>query len=217
VTPPGQIVLTLRTAGLVAALGLAVVVIVWQVLRLDRTDRPAEAEREVVPLALSGALAAALIVLLDRLLPETVLVSIDGFAPEAVALGLLVPLGILAWFVLTARDARRFAAGLVATALAWFVVWYPNITGLAVPTSFVNAYQGLLPTYLYPFQFPVNTDPAGPLPKFLTLDFAILVAALVVTVVVVAFSASTWRTPVSPLALGPGSDAGDAEQAGSGP
>ncbi|HEX9043842.1 MAG TPA: hypothetical protein VF802_02345, partial [Candidatus Limnocylindrales bacterium] len=215
VTPPGQIVLTLRTAGLVAALGVAVIVIVWQVVRLDRSGRsevsPAEAERDIVRLALSGAGTAVLVILLGRLLPETVLMSIDGFAPEAVALALLVPLGILAWYVLTARDARRFAAGLVFAGLAWFVVWYPNITGLAVPASFVNAYQGLLPTYLYPFQFPVNTDPAGPLPTFLSLDFGILVAALVVTVVVVAFSATTWRTPGSAL------DATDAEPAGPAP
>ena len=41
---------------------------------------------------------------------------------------------------------------------------YPNISALPLPSAIVNAYQGLLPTYLYPFQFPVNTDPAAPAP-----------------------------------------------------
>ena len=39
----------------------------------------------------------------------------------------------------------------------WFVVLYPNIAALPLPDTIVNAYQGLLPTYLYAFQFSVNT------------------------------------------------------------
>ena len=41
--------------------------------------------------------------------------------------------------------------------VGWFVVVYPNISALPLPSAVVNAYQGLLPTYLYAFQFPVST------------------------------------------------------------
>ena len=59
--------------------------------------------------------------------------------------------------MLGARDPRRFVAGLVVAAVGWFVVLYPNIAALPLPASIVNAYQGILPTYLYAFQFPVST------------------------------------------------------------
>ena len=72
---------------------------------------------------------------------------------------MLVALAPVAWVVATARDARRFAAGAILACVIWFVVWYPNLSGLPLPSTIVNAYQGLLPTYLYAFQFPVNTDP----------------------------------------------------------
>ena len=63
--------------------------------------------------------------------------------------------------MLTARDARRFVAGTVlAAATVFFVVFYPNIAALPLPSTIFNAYQGILPTWLYPFQFPDNTDPA---------------------------------------------------------
>ena len=60
------------------------------------------------------------------------------------------------------------------------------------PSAVYNWYQGLLPTWLYPFQFPVNTDPAvtvsllGPWP--LLLFVAVLLAAGFV-----AYSAWVWR------------------------
>jgi hypothetical protein len=75
---------------------------------------------------------------------------------------------------------------------AWFVLWYPNLSALPLPSTVVNAFQGLLPTYLYAFQFPVNTAArpatplASPIPVALTL-------ALGLTCLVVAYSASVWR------------------------
>ena len=62
-----------------------------------------------------------------------------------------------------------------------FLVLYPNISALPLPSIVVNAYQGLLPTYLYPFQFPVNTDPAAPGLKLFSLEPAMLFIALSVT------------------------------------
>ena len=55
------------------------------------------------------------------------------------------------------RDARRFVLGFVVAAVGWFAILYPNIAALPLPSAVVNAYQGILPTYLYAFQFPVST------------------------------------------------------------
>ena len=95
--------------------------------------------------------------------------------------------------VATARDTRRFVAGAVLACLAWFVTWYPNLSGLPLPTAIVNAYQGFLPTYLYAFQFPVNTDPVVTGLKLLNVQTVALLVALLVTCVVVGYSAWSWR------------------------
>ena len=70
----------------------------------------------------------------------------------------------------------------------------------------MNAYQGLLPTYLYPFQFPVNTDAVPPGVPLLAAAPALLFVGLVVFCLVVAYAAWVWR-----LALDEdGPDGGDA-------
>ena len=79
---------------------------------------------------------------------------------EVLALGLLVVLAPLAYLVWIATSPRRFAVGVVLVAVFVFVLFYPNLSGLPLPAGVYNWYQGLLPTWLYPFQFPVNTDPA---------------------------------------------------------
>ena len=68
-----------------------------------------------------------------------------------------------------------------------------NRVALPLPSTVVNAYQGLLPTYLYAFQFPVNTAarPATPLVSPIPLA---LTLALGLTCLVVAYSASVWRS-----------------------
>ncbi len=113
--------------------------------------------------------------------------------PELIALAAAVPLGLVAIQVLTARDAHRFVLGLVAAAAAWFVVLYPNISALQMPATIVNAYQGLLPTYLYAFQFAVNTVDRGGAISFATPAFALLVVALVVVCGVVGYATWSWR------------------------
>ena len=55
------------------------------------------------------------------------------------------------------RDARRFVVGFVVAVVGWFAILYPNISALPLPAAVVAAYQGILPTYLYAFQFPVST------------------------------------------------------------
>ena len=55
------------------------------------------------------------------------------------------------------------------------------------------AYQGILPTYLYAFQFPVSTVTRNVNTPLFTPMLAILTIALVVTCLVVAYSAWVWR------------------------
>ena len=115
------------------------------------------------------------------------------------ALLALVVLAGPAWLVLRARDARRFAMGIVIAAGLWLLIWYPNLTGLPMPTGLANIYQGLLPTWNYAFQFATNMD--KPVPGGM-VDAGTIVIGIValIAVVGVMFVAHRWRSrPPSPL------------------
>ena len=70
------------------------------------------------------------------------------------------------------------------------------MSGLPLPAGIYNWYQGLLPTWLYPFQFPVNTDPpvtvslVGPWPL-------ILFGAVMLAAAFAAYSAWVWRVTLA--------------------
>jgi 4-amino-4-deoxy-L-arabinose transferase-like glycosyltransferase len=113
--------------------------------------------------------------------------------PEALAVVFLIPLAAVAWFVVTARDARRFVGGMIVAATAWILVWYPNVAALPLPTSAYNAYQGVLPTWVWAFQFPVNLEPATEAPSILTMDTLILLGALTATCLIVGYATWSWR------------------------
>ena len=103
---------------------------------------------------LGGVIAAFL--LLDTGSPVSLALSSDILA----IMGLVV-LAVPAWLVMRARDARRYVLAVLAIAVLWFVVWYPNISGLPLPSEFAALYQGILPTWNWDFQFAVNTDIAS--------------------------------------------------------
>jgi 4-amino-4-deoxy-L-arabinose transferase-like glycosyltransferase len=214
------IALTLQAVGLIAVIAVAGVALVWQILRVDRAldggatpDRTRPAIRRIW-LTLAGgvvALAAAAI-----LLPTTPLLQSGGIPGEVLSLLLLAILGPLAWVVLRAASPRRFVVGLVLAAGSVFALFYPNISGLPLPNAIYNWYQGLLPTWLYPFQFPVNTDPAvnvpllGPWP--LLLFVAVMLAAAFV-----AYSAWVWRLALAERAAHDGGSDPEADDRGSDP
>jgi len=138
-----------------------------------------------------------------------------GVSVEPIAVVVLVPLLGMALVVASARDARRFVAGTLAAIVAFSVVWYPNLSALPLPSQVVNTYQGFLPTYLYPFQFPVSTvnrNVAGP--PLIATGPALLFLALTVTCVVIAWSAWSWRMALAERGM---AEAAAAEEAGSGP
>jgi len=154
------------------------------------------------------------------LLPETAILTLTSIPVEPIAILVSIPLIFLAGQVIASRDARRFAIGLGMAIAAWFVVWYPNIAALPLPSAFVNAYQGLLPTYLYAFQFPVRTGNRLVDAPLLSPTLIILGIAVTVTCLVVAYSAWVWRLalaeskaattgPADPTGTAPGSAPGD--------
>jgi hypothetical protein len=197
--------LTSQLAGVLVVLAIVAGLVVWQLLALDRASRTANSADEVEPrlwrLAITAAVGLAAMIGTWLLVPATPVVEAAGVPGEAVAIGLLVVFAPLAWLAWRATSPRRYAIGAVLAAAFVLVLFYPNISALPLPTALFNWYQGLLPTWLYPFQFPVNTDPAvavsltGPWP--LILFGAVLLAA-----VFVAYSAWIWRLALAERAAG---------------
>lgn len=199
-----DVTLSQRSIVILAVLVVAGIAVIWAFWRAYRTlpdDRPEGSLARVlrpgvlVPLIMGIALAAILgaVVLTSDAQPLTFELSADVLG----ALSLLVLLAP-AWIVLRARDSRRFALGVVAAAILFLLVWYPNLTGLPLPNGLATSFQGLLPTWTYDFQFAVNTDP--PVPGGLVDATSLVVAAVTgVGVVVVMVVARAWRRLPPPV------------------
>jgi dolichyl-phosphate-mannose--protein O-mannosyl transferase len=190
------ITLTQQAVGLILVIAVAGIALVWQLLRMDRAVRGGATREEtrgaLVRIWLTVAVGIAALVATAVLLPATPLVETTSIPGELLALLLLGILGPLAWISWRATSPRRFAVGIVLAAGFVFVLFYPNIAGLPLPSSVYNWYQGLLPTWLYPFQFPVNTDPAVTVSLLSPWPFILFVAVLTAAAVV-AYSAWVWR------------------------
>jgi hypothetical protein len=202
-----QFVLTARSGALAIVVGVGLLVILRRFLDLD--GRSAGASRgpgrtAALGSLLGSGLAVAGVLVVASLLPDTAILTLSGIPVEPIAIVVGAPLAYLAFQVVGATDPRRFAVGLAVAAVAWFAILYPNIAALPLPAPIVNAYQGILPTYLYAFQFPVSTIDRTAQTPLLTPTLAILVAALIMTCLVVAYSASVWR-----LVLAESSSAGE--------
>jgi cytochrome bd-type quinol oxidase subunit 2 len=184
----------------VQALGLGIVVIgaiglfVWQLGSLDRGSESA-GRGSLMRLAPLLATAAGTLIglLIVPFLPQTPLISTSGLPVEPLALIGSMPLVLLAAFIVTARDARRFVVGFLTAATGWFLVFYPNISALPLPSVVANAYQGVLPTYLYLFQFPSNRTEVARDVSLLDPVAFLIAAGLTLLCVVLAYSAWLWR------------------------
>jgi predicted membrane-bound dolichyl-phosphate-mannose-protein mannosyltransferase len=200
-----QFLLTTQTAALAAIVGISVLVVIRLFGRLG--DDSAASEREVVigdrsigdstvTLALLGLTALVAIGaswFVQTQIGDTPLITLNRIPVEPVAIVLALPAVVIAAFVATARDARRFVVGAIVAIVGWFVVVYPNFSALPLPTAIANPYQGVLPTYLYAFQFPINNVASkakielfGPVPLLLG-------ASVVFLCLVVGYSAWVWR------------------------
>ncbi|MDP9468920.1 MAG: phospholipid carrier-dependent glycosyltransferase, partial [Chloroflexota bacterium] len=71
---------------------------------------------------------------------------------------------IAAWFVLGMRNPRRLVLLVLAAAAVGFVVLYPALSALPIPSGWPFIYQGLLPTWDISFQFSSNTSPVSEIP-----------------------------------------------------
>ena len=186
----------------------------WLVARLRRANRPDASSEERGPALarVAGALIGlgiAVVGALNLVGPEPAF-ALGGIPRELAALVLAVPLGVVAVLVFTVRSPRRFAVGSVIAAGLFFLLLYPNWSGLPLPNSVFNAYQLLLPTWQYAFQFPVNTAEVtsvslvDPMP-------ALLFGAIVVAGAFIGYSAWTWRLVAAERAADEAAPGGEGE------
>ena len=120
-------------------------------------------------------------------------IELTNIPVEPIALVVILALSPVAAYVASARDSRRFVAGAIGAMAFWFVLWYPNISALPLPAALHNAYQGFLPTYLYPFQFWVLQGTRAQAPPLFAIGPAIMLVALTFMAIVVGYSAWSWR------------------------
>ncbi len=198
-----QFVLTLRTAALAIVGGVGLLVIIWRFLAFESRDGQ-EPGRDQMTAALRSVIGTGLVVavalFVAALLPDTAILTLTNIPVEPIALIVAIPLGYLGLQVFSSRDARRYVVGLGVAAVGWFAILYPNISALPLPSAMVAAYQGILPTYLYAFQFPVSKVTRNADTPLLTPMLAILLVALTLTCLVVAYSASVWRLALAEAA-----------------
>ncbi len=184
-----------RAAAIALVVGVGVLLLIRLLLSLADEDEDGDSLRTRLRNAGLAAVGISLgFVVASAFFDDTPLITWTRVPVEPIALMVTIALLPLAAFVLTARDARRFVAGLVAAMTGWFVLWYPNIAALPLPQALSNSYQGLLPTYVHPFQFPVSTvDRSGPGASLIGLEPAILLASIFGVVGIVGYAAWVWR------------------------
>jgi hypothetical protein len=153
----------------VVGIGLAIIglaaagILVYVGMSRDSVE-PASATRTLMlPVSFSVALFGVAIAVVGAGLSGNPVFSADIRAEEPAFVALLL-LAVPAYFVLRARDPRKFVVGALSAAVIWFVAFYPNIASLPVPTRLSQIHLGLLPTWNWGFQFGVNLDPANTSP-----------------------------------------------------
>ena len=140
--------------GVVLIAALAVLALV--LLRLERRQARGEEDRSwILQLFVPVVIAGALLWWLGQNAPQDLLFR--AALPSDMIILLLLPiLVVLAAIALRAQNPRRFVLGVCAVAVAAFLALYPNLSALPMPNNIIGVYNGLLPTWLYGFQFSVN-------------------------------------------------------------
>jgi LysM repeat protein/4-amino-4-deoxy-L-arabinose transferase-like glycosyltransferase len=105
----------------------------------------------------------------------------DAALPTDGIVILLLPiLALLAFFVLTARNPRRFVLGACAFVVVAFLALYPNLSALPMPNAIINVYNGLLPTWFYGFEFSVNLQQSNAVGLTSTMGLTLAMGAVLV-------------------------------------
>jgi hypothetical protein len=190
-----NLVVTAQTAAIMLVVFLAIVAFIYWVMTVDLSGE--DVNRSFLRLLAIAVGAIVGIILALVFVPPVAIIQDAGFPAEPLALIVGVALLFLALFVATARDARRFVVGMVTAAVGWFIVVYPNFAALPLPTVVANAYQGLLPTYPYPFQFPSNRSEVVKDVHLLDPVALVLAGAVVLLCLVLAYSAWVWRIAIA--------------------
>ena len=206
-----NLVVTAQTAAITLVVFVAVVAFIYWVVTADLSGEGVNRALLRLAAIAGGAILGILVAIV--VVPPVAIVDYSAFPAEPLALIVAVALAFLAVFVATARDARRFVVGIVTAAVGWFLVVYPNISALPLPTVVANAYQGVLPTYPYPFQFPSNRSEVVKDVKLLDPVALVLAGAVVLLCLVLAYSAWVWRIALAEREAAE-SDASDASAGG---
>ena len=77
--------------------------------------------------------------------------------------------------------------------MIWFILFYPNIASLPVPTPLSQIHLGLLPTWNWGFQFGVNLDEPNRAPIDMTA-VALLAIATIGLCVAAVYAVRAWRS-----------------------
>jgi hypothetical protein len=190
-----------RSVALAAVAGLGAVLLLrtaWALTRepgeADRAGGPADRRGLIMSAALAALAVGVALIAAARLVPDVPLLRLERVVVEPIALVVTLAMVPIAATVAAARDPRRLTIGALAAVAGFFVLWYPNLAALPLPTAFHNSFQGLLPTYLYDFQFPVSTVDRNVAPPALLAPGPLLLAvSLAVVCVGVGYSAWVWR------------------------
>jgi Gpi18-like mannosyltransferase len=174
----------------VVALGIAVaglLALAWLAWSPPRGDWIGRNRPLLMPFALVVVLGGLALTMVGAMLPGQPVFQMGVGAFELpLLLVLLVILAVPAYYVLRARDPRRFAISALVVAGLWFVIWYPNFSGLPVPSTVLNLLNNVLsPTYNWGFQFAVNLSPPSTTPTNWT-EVGALAAVLLV------LAGATW-------------------------
>jgi hypothetical protein len=144
--------------GLVLVAALAVLALL--LLRLERRQARGEEDRAwALQLLVPVAIAGVLLLWLGKNAPQSLLFE-AALPSDLIILVLLPILAVLAAIALNAQNPRRFVLGVCSVAVVAFIALYPNLSALPMPNAIIGVYNGLLPTWLYGFQFSVNLQQA---------------------------------------------------------
>jgi Gpi18-like mannosyltransferase len=189
-----EVTITPRAVVIAAVVGLGVLLLLRELLAVAEEDPGFGGGLRRWSRAAAIAVGTTVtLVIASAILSDASGIKLTNIPVEPIALVVILALSPVAAYAATARDSRRFVAGALGAMGFWFVLWYPNISALPLPVAVHNAYQGFLPTYLYPFQFWVLQGTRPTAPPLFAIGPAIMLVSLTFMAVVVGYSAWSWR------------------------